>query len=61
MVNKNVEMLFKECFVNNIKVFVDIMWFYLFLVLESYIVENFDDLDIKVIRGDFIIVIGKLN
>lgn len=54
-------MLFEERFVNNVKVFVDIMWFYLFLVLESYIVENFDDLDIKVIRGDFIIVIGKLN
>lgn len=61
MVNKKVEMLFEERFVNNVKVFVDIMWFYLFLVLESYIVENFDDLDIKVIRGDFIIVIGKLN
>lgn len=61
MVNKNVEMLFEERFVNNVKVFVVIMWFYLFLVLESYIVENFDDLDIKVIRGDFIIVIGKLN
>lgn len=40
MVNKNVEMIFEERFVNNVKAFVDIMWFHSFLALESHIVEN---------------------
>lgn len=61
MVNKNVEMLFEERFVNNVKAFVDIMWFHSFLALESPIVENPHDLDIKVTRGDFTTATGKLN
>ena len=47
IVNENVEMLFKEHFANNIKAFIDIMWFHSFLALESHIVENPDDLDIN--------------
>ena len=61
MVNKKVEMLFEERFVNNVKAFVDIMWFHSFLALESHIVENPDDLDIKVTRSDFTTATGKLN
>ena len=47
IVNKNVEMLFEERFANNIKAFIDIMWFHSFLALESHIFENPDDLDIN--------------
>ena len=61
MVNENVEMLFAERFANNVKAFVDIMWFHSFLALESHIIENPDDLDIKVTRGDFTTATGKLN
>ena len=61
MVNENVEMLLEERFMNNVKAFVDIMWFHSFLALESHIVENPDDLDIKVTRGDFTTATGKLN
>ena len=61
IVNENVQMLLEECFMNNVKAFVDIMWFHSFLALESHIVENPDDLDIKVTRGDFTTATGKLN
>ncbi|KAK2555829.1 hypothetical protein P5673_022470 [Acropora cervicornis] len=61
MVNENVEMLLEERFMNNVKAFVDIMWFHSFLALESHIVENPDNLDIKVTRGDFTTATGKLN
>lgn len=37
------------------------MWFHSFLAMESHIVENPDDLDIKVTRGDFTTATGKLN
>lgn len=37
------------------------MWFYFFCVLEVYIFDNFDDLDVKVSRCDFMIVIVKLQ
>lgn len=61
MVKENVEMLLEEHFMNNVKAFVDIMWFQKLLALESDIIENPDDLDIKVTRGDFTTATGKLN
>lgn len=55
-----VDVLLDVRFLDNVKVFIDIMWFYFFCVLEVYIFDNFDDLDVKVSRCDFMIVIVKL-
>ena len=61
MVNEAVDVLMDPRFSENIKAFVNIMWFHSFLALERHIIENPDDLEVKVSRGDFTLATAKLH
>ena len=54
------DLLLEERFTENVKTFIDIMWFHSFVAIENHIIENPDDLDIKVTRSDFTTATGKL-
>ena len=56
-INENVDLLLEERFTENVKTFIDIMWFHSFVAIENHIIENPDDLDIKVTRDDFTTVL----
>ena len=60
-VNEHVDMLLEDRFLANVKAFIDIMWFHSFMALENHIIENPDDLDVKVTRGDFTTATSKLH
>ena len=60
-INENVDLLLEERFTENVKTFIDIMWFHSFVAIENHIIENPDDLDIKVTRSDFTTATGKLH
>ena len=60
-VNEQGDMLLEDRFSVNVKAFIDIMWFYSFMALENHVIENPDDLDIKVTRGDFTTATSKLH
>lgn len=61
MVNRAVEALLVPALSTNVKSFVDLMWFHSFLGMENHIIENADDLSIKVGRGDFTTATAKLH
>lgn len=61
MVNRAVEALLVPALYTNVKSFVDLMWFHSFLGMENHIIENADDLSIKVGRGDFTTTTAKLH
>ena len=60
-VNEALEALMTPRYSENLKAFVNIVWFHSFLALEKHIVENSDDLDVKVTRGDFTTATAKLH
>ena len=60
-VNEAVDVLLDARFSDNVKAFIDIMWFHSFSTLETHIFENPDDLDVKVSRCDFTMATAKLH
>ena len=48
-VNEALDVLLDARFSDNVKAFIDIMWFHSFCALEANIFDNPDDLDLKVI------------
>lgn len=60
-VNQEVDKLMDPTISFNVKAFTELMWFHSFLGLESHIIENADDLTIKVTRGDFTTATAKLH
>lgn len=61
MVNEALDCVKELYLFENFKVFVNVVWFYSFLVLENYIVENFDELEVKVFKSNFFLVIIKFG
>ena len=60
-VNEAVDVLLDARFSDNVKAFIDIMWFHSFCALEAHIFDNSDDLDVKVSRCDFTTATAKLQ
>lgn len=59
-INENMDLLLEERFTENVKTFIDIMWFHSFVAIENHIIENRDDLG-KVTWSDFTTATGKLH
>ena len=60
-VNEAVDVLLDARFSDNVKAFIDIMWFHSFCALETHIFDNPDDLDVKVKRCNFTTATAKLQ
>ena len=61
MVNEALDCLKEPRLSENLKAFVDIVWFHSFLVMENHIVENPDELEVKVSKGDFFLATAKFH
>ena len=53
MVNEALDCLKEPHLSKNLKAFVNVVWFHSFLALENHFVENPDELEVKVSKGDF--------
>ena len=60
-VNEAIDVLLDARFSDNVKAFIDIMWFHSFCALETHIFDNPDDLDVKVKRCNFTTATAKLQ
>lgn len=59
--NEAVDKLLETDHSENVKVFINIMWLQSFVALEQHIIENPDDIDVNVSRGDFTMATAKLH
>ena len=61
MVNEALDCLKEPHLSENLKAFVDVVWFHSFLALENHIVENPDELEVKVSKGDFFLATANFH
>lgn len=59
--NEAVDKLLETDHSENVKAFVNIMWFQSFVALEQHIIENSDEIDVNISRGDFTRATAKLH
>lgn len=61
LVNDSVDMLHEATLEENVKAFLNIIWFHLALAMENHITEHADQLNVKVSRADFTTATAKLH